>query len=299
MRLLTSHFIICLIVLTGVILVRPPVVVAVVEDFDPTQEYQVRSQSQIEDQPVTTVRVESLSQDISTDRSTPNVFSQISQTFSVYFEKLTYQMARFILYYGAESVMTLFIMSMSFSVGFMLLVDAYLRSQAKTLFKSAFDIHVRLFFSAVAFTTGILSDQSWQPLYATKLLQFESSTGWEVGPLSEDIIWVGGTLAVCGILLGIHWLIAAFGSGFLSSEKLLLTSKNVLFYLFKETKSAFIETEKECKAQPEACQNIVDKGVILTFNYLPGTMPDLDLDDGVISLKKNVAKSQDKPTSPN
>lgn len=164
----------------------------------------------------------------------------------------------------------------------------------QNILKSGVDVQIRLGVAITALIVGTATKSPFKQAYKKFLQTFEKKTHWKVGNWQSDALWVGGFATVAAAVMGGEALFAsspkspAFGG---LSESL----GTAISYVIKESRSAFTETEKECEAREDNCHNMFDKGVILAFNYLPGTMPDLGLADAVIRFKKGLFEEPNDP----
>jgi hypothetical protein len=183
----------------------------------------------------------------------------------------------------------------TFAAG-LILLKKNIQTQVRKPFKSIFEVHMRLLIGAVSLVVALLTGTAVSTVFPKQLAQFEQVTQWQLGPLKEDLIWMGGTLAVLIATLIIVLNARVIGSALTAvaaaARKTLPKSKSpmdfIFSYLVDETKSAFTETEKECKARDDECKNFGDKMIILFFNYLPGTMPDLGMGEYLINWKNKM-----------
>lgn len=146
----------------------------------------------------------------------------------------------------------------------------------------------------LSFSTGVAIFTA----YNQQIQFFEKATGWQFTPLNEDLFIIGGVLSLSFIFLvgpvfstGIKYIATAAPAHLPKWQK-------ILSYFTKETKSAFTETEKECEDSIGKCSSLFDKTVILIFNYLPGNMPDLGMDDAIINFKNSLFGSPTPQSQP-
>lgn len=159
---------------------------------------------------------------------------------------------------------------------------------SKKLLKSSSNLQIRVvgFASAlvVSFTTGI----AVQTAYVQQMDFFQSYTGWQLNPVGQDLLLVGGVLTFSFFYFGAGSIVTALKTGLTASVGFIPELEKVVSYFAKETKGAFTETEKECKERLDECSSLFDKLVILGVNYLPGNMPDLGIDDAIINFKNSL-----------
>lgn len=161
---------------------------------------------------------------------------------------------------------------------------------ALMIIKSILDVYVRLFVGIGVLITATKGGGSLLKRYQSKLESLKKY-GWDVGSLQQDGVIFGSIVAMCLVFFGSQFLMSGIKTGTIDLTAMGKQGKQVITYILKETKSAFTETEKECKAREDLCENIWDKGIILASNYLPGTMPDLGVANTVIDLKNQMVTS--------
>ncbi|MEO8581005.1 MAG: hypothetical protein ABI425_00315 [Patescibacteria group bacterium] len=167
-----------------------------------------------------------------------------------------------------------------------LVIDTFRRTLT-----TATNLQVRLISVVAALVFSATTGSFWLVSYQQQIAFFEQLTGRKLNPIGQDLLFVGGVLGMYLLIMGSGPLLAFTKSAGTSILALLPGGKKIAKYFTTETKSAFIETEKECKETVSKCSSLFDKTIILAFNYLPGTMPDLGMDDAIIQFKNNLFKS--------
>lgn len=214
-----------------------------------------------------------------------NVFSTLVH-FSAQLERVTLSLSSLGLQYGKDHVTDWIVQLIipSLVPGNFSYFNSSQLFFAQHILKSTYDMYARILIVGYSFSHAT-TDRGWNEMYSQITSQFEQMTHWQLGPLNQDLIWFGATALVVGLFFGQEALLAhpevLTGISASLGANMTIISK----YITKETKSAFTETEKECKEREDNCANLEDKGIILLFNYLPGNMPDLGLDDFVIGIK--------------
>lgn len=163
--------------------------------------------------------------------------------------------------------------------------------------KSSLDLQVRFVIALLAVGVATLNHRSIKKAYDDLMNTFEKKTGWSVGSLPRDLVWAGSVAILAGAFMFGEVALSSSGSSTQLLHAIGNSASSMITYVIKETKSAFTETEKECKDRKDGCESIVDKGIILAFNYLPGSMPDLGLADAVIRFKNDLFKDENQTTS--
>ncbi len=165
----------------------------------------------------------------------------------------------------------------------------------RRVFTAGTDLQVKAVGVLTTLLVVAVTHRAFMEVYQQQLEAFTRFTGWQFAPLGEDLIIVGVMLAIVLVFVEAEAIIAVVKAAAVAAKKVLPARKAVTSYFAKESKTAFSETEKECKDRVDKCSSWFDKGIILLFNYLPGTMPDLGMDDAIINWKnKLLPPSQSK-----
>jgi hypothetical protein len=185
----------------------------------------------------------------------------------------------------AGSILALFTSLILFNI-----VSPTLLFYLKDLVRSGINLEVRALLLLSALIIFFKAGTPIQTAFELQVQNFTSYTGWQLNGFWTDLALIGGSvLFLIGCFFGPE-LIAGLKSFTLPSITIVPTLQKIGRYTLKETKSAFTETEKECKEREDGCQDPLDKAIILLFNYLPGPMPDLGIDDFIINLKNSLLK---------
>lgn len=281
MKLKTSFRLLFSLVLTFSFFIRPGSVIAL-EDYDPTKNYTVHSVPVISDESKATIisgnDIEQTDQSsivpFQTAKDIQNTPSnvEIAKTFVV----------NFITHQGRELGIIFITFSLTSAMSFLLF---------RRVMKSALNSQIRVVGLVSAIVLSATTGVALMTAYNQQISFFEQVSGWQFSPLGEDIFIVGGVLFTCFLFLAGPTLLFGVKSLSTVAPVFIPDWKKILTYFTKETKSAFTETEKECQDTIEKCSSLFDKTIILIFNYLPGNMPDLGMDDAIINFKNNLFKT--------
>ena len=191
-------------------------------EFDPAESYGVRSEPQPSIAVVQPLHQSQIESDASLEN--PQTFIEQFMNFLKSLGKFGYEVFTFIVsvlvgtvlalsYFGAWMIRTVYSMISGnvgyykengwFLGGLLLFVPALgmfglvsrpFLSAIKTLFKSGVDMQVRTVLWLGAFGSAGLAGISTKSMYDKYKENFERKTGWQLGPLKHDAMWVGGFL---------------------------------------------------------------------------------------------------------
>lgn len=186
------------------------------------------------------------------------------------------------------------------TLGFSTLLSPTARKFVQEVSKSTLDIQLRFLVGVSAFAIAVSYRKNLSQTYTKFLNLTEKRLGWTVGSLHEDFNKVVPVVATMLIMLSGFYVVEGIKSGAivkaLTAPAVVKTVTNISDYIYGETKAAFTETDRECRAREDKCADPWDKYTILAINYLPGYMADLEIDDWVINTRKKLFASP-QPTT--
>lgn len=272
-----------------------PGTVSALEEFDPTQNYNVHSLPVMSGEPQVIIKSEDESkieksesivslQTAKDVQNTPSSFDQLKN----FVRPGTDFLQHYLKDRWVSWISVLFVFSGISVVSFFLFQGKFATELLRRILRSATNSQIRLVGLISAAVLSASTGVALLTVYNQQIQFFQNATGWQFTPVAEDLLIVGGVLSLGLVFLVGPSLTTAAKYAVASVPAYLPKWQKIINYFTKETKSAFTETEKECEDTINKCSSLFDKTVILLFNYLPGSMPDLGMDDAIINFKNNL-----------